>query len=599
LITAIRAKLVDSLLLTAIAASAVLAVIAVFGSGVYTSAYGIRLSSQTLWRPALVAGAASALLLSRSELRQKSIAIIWSRTLPHSTAVAIVLGVFTVAIAFRVSAFEALGSDAYGYVSQADLWAAGDLVQHEPLLLRVPWPNPEWTFSPYGYRPGVERGTIVPTYPPGLPLVMALLLVVLGRDGPFYAVPLLGGVSIVAAFLLGRRVAGEPCGLATAGLLLTSPVFLFQLKEPMSDVPVTAWWLLAILLSSQRSNASIVAGGVATSAAILTRPNLVPLAVVLALFVLLYSADGLRRRLANAFLFSAAVVPGCIGVAIINKKLYGSPFSSGYGDTSALFSTGYFWTNLWHYPRWLLEMETPFILLSGYGWYVLSRHEHSSNASAVAARRRMATLFVLFAAALYACYALYLPFDNWTFLRFLLPGIALILLLCGAAVSQIADRLDRFLPKFLLAACFVVFLAWRWDVTGLKPAHPHDRRSAVVGEYVHDHLPPNAVVFSMIHSGSIRYYAGRMTLRWDWLNHDWLDRSLAFLTANGYRPFLLVEASERAQFIEKFSGQSKMGSLDWRPLATYRGNVRADLYDLSNLNDLTTGATIRPRSIAK
>ncbi len=290
MVTAIRAKLLDSILLIAIVASGLLAVIAVFGSGVYTSAYGIRLSSQTLWRPALIAGVASAFLLSRSECRQQTLARIWSRILRRSTAAAIVLGAVTVAIAVRVSAFEAFGADAYGYVSQAHLWAAGDLVQHEPLSLRAPWPEPEWTFSPLGYRPGLERGTIVPAYPPGLPLLMSGVLVLLGRDGPFFVVPLLGGVAIVAAFLLGRRAAGAMCGLATAALLLTSPVFSFQLKEPMSDVPVTAWWLLAILLASRNTPGLILAGGMAAAAAIVTRPNLVPLAGVLGMFVLVYSA---------------------------------------------------------------------------------------------------------------------------------------------------------------------------------------------------------------------------------------------------------------------------------------------------------------------
>ncbi len=578
-------------------ASALLAVIAVLGPGVYTSAYGIRLSSQTLWRPALIAGAASAFLLYRSELRQQGLARIWSRILHHSTAVAIVLGALTVAIAFRVSAFEALGADAYGYVSQAHLWAAGNLVQQEPLSLRVPWPEAEWTFSPLGYRPGLERGTIVPTYSPGLPMAMAGLLVLFGRDGPFFAVPLLGGVAIVAAFLLGRRVAGDMCGLASATLLLTSPVFLYQLKEPMSDVPVTAWWLLAILLASKTTPGLIFAGGLATSAAILTRPNLVPLAAVLGMFVLLYSANEWRRRILNACLFSVAVIPGCVAVAVVNARLYGSPLSSGYGAMSGLFKIDYFWTNLSQYSRWLLDMETPFILLAPAGWFLLKRREGSHDDARARERGRLSGLFVVFAVALYGCYATYLPFDNWTYLRFLLPAISLLLLYCALTVYDLGERLDSFLPRFLVVTGFVVFLAWRWDVTGLKPVRPHDRKSVVIAEYVQDHLPPNAIVFSAFHSGSIRYYSGRLTLRWEWLNHDWLDRSLVFLTANGYRPFLLIEDEERAPFVKKFSGNSRIGSLSGlTPVATYHGGTRVDLYDLGNPNPPAATATIGPRS---
>jgi hypothetical protein len=596
LIAAIRARLVDSLLWTAIVASALLAVIAIFGSGVYTSAYGIRLSSRTLWRPALIASAAGALLLSRSELRERALARIWSRLLHHSTAVAIVLGAVTVAIAVRVSAFEAFGADAYGYVSQAHLWASGNLVQHEPLSLLAPWPEPEWTFSPLGYRPGLERGTIVPAYPPGLPLLMAGLLVLLGPDGPFFVVPLLGGVAVVAAFLLGRRAAGAVCGLATAALLLTSPVFLFQLKEPMSDVPVTAWWLLAIFLVSRNTPALIVSGGLAASAAILTRPNLVPLAAVLGMFVLLSSAKEWRRRILNASLFSAAVIPGCIAVAVVNAKLYGSPLSSGYGDMSVLFDSSYFWTNLSQYSRWLLEMETPVILLAPAGWFALRRLENSQDDSRVGAGGRLSGVLVVFVVVLYGCYAVYVPFDNWTFLRFLLPAISLLLLCCAVTVSDLAKRFSSVFGRFLVAAGLVVFLAWRWDVTGFKPIEPHNRRFAVVGEYVHDHLPPNAVVLSLVHSGSVRYYSGRLTLRWDLLPADWLDRSLIFLTSHGYRPFLLIEEGwERTQFVQRFSDHSNIGSLHLMPVATYDGGTRADLYDVGNPHQPAAGATIRPR----
>lgn len=580
-------RLIDSILLIAIAVSGVLAVIAAIGSGVYTSAYGIRLSSQTLWRPALIASVASALLLYRSPSRQLKLSGIWSHALHHSTILAIILGVVTVAIAFRVSAFEVLKSDAYGYISQAQLWAAGSLVQQEPMSLRAPWPNAEWTFAPLGYRPGSERGTIVPTYPPGLPLLMAPMLLLFGREGPFFVVPFLGGVTVIAAFLLGRRIANNVCGLVAAALILTSPVFLFHLREPMSDVPVTAWWLLAVLLVSKTNATVIFAGGLAASAAILTRPNLAPLAVVLAWFVLIYSADDWRRRFIHACVFVAGVIPGTVAVALINTRLYGSPFTSGYGETSTLFSFVYFWKNLSQYSRWLLDMESPLILLAPVAWVLLRRGNG----------RRFSNLFLAFVVVLYGCYALYFAFDNWTYLRFLLPAIAMLLVLCGLALSELIGRLGSFSARFLAAAALIVFCAWRWDVTGLKPIAPYDRRFAVVGEYVKDHLPANAIVFSVDHSGSIRYYAARTTLNWAWLPEDWLDRSVNFLVSNGYQPFLVIERGvERELFIQRFSGSSTIGSLNMTPIATYHGTTSVDLFDLANPGHNAAIATITARS---
>ncbi len=81
------------------------------------------------------------------------------------------------------------GADAYGYVSQALLWLNGLPVRAEPLAAIVPWPQAEWSLSPLGYRPGLGPGLIVPTYPPGLPLVMAAAAGIGGPGAVFWVVP--------------------------------------------------------------------------------------------------------------------------------------------------------------------------------------------------------------------------------------------------------------------------------------------------------------------------------------------------------------------------------------------------------------------------
>ena len=57
------------------------------------------------------------------------------------------------------------------------------------------------------------------------------------------------------------------------------------------------------------------------------------------------------------------------------------------------------------------------------------------------------------------------------------------------------------------------------------PLKAGERRYADVGTYIHQALPPNAVVFSVQHSGSVRYYSGRMTIRWDLIDRDWTARA--------------------------------------------------------------------------
>lgn len=558
-------SLVDALLIAVVGAGLLLAAAAVFGAGMSTSVGGMRVSARTLFRPVVIAVSAALIASWRSKRREQQFTNLWIAAQRHATAIVMCVALVVFTSAMRTSLFEARASDQYGYVSQAALWSRGDLVVPQPLAAAAPWPNATWTFSPLGYRPGQRPATIVPTYPPGLPLIMAGFITLVGPFGAFIVVPLLGVVAIVATFFLGRRIAGPAGGLLAAMLLSTSPIFLYQMREPMSDVPVTAWWLLATLLIATPGPARAFGGGLAVSAAIMTRPNLVPLAAVLGIFVLGYASARLRSRVVNAVAFASGVLPGCIALALVNRSLYGSAFESGYGSTAELFKLEYLGANLSNYPRWLVETETPLILLAvAAPWCI---------------RTPLTWLFIAISAALFASYAFYLPFDNWTYLRFLLPAISVLLILTAAVLLHLSQRLPSRSARWLAAAAWVVVMAWRWDSAGMQPPPPNERRFAVVGEFVRDGLPENAILLSMQHSGSLRYYSGRQTLRWDLLEPEWLERSLTFLREQGYRPFLVLEEWEQPLFTQRFAGHTKVAALDWRPMATYSGEIRTDIFD--------------------
>jgi Dolichyl-phosphate-mannose-protein mannosyltransferase len=574
--------LLDSLLIGVMIVTLLLAVASVLGAGVSTSVAGIRISSNALFRPVLLAAAAALMAMWRSRRRASQFTELWMATMRHATVVAVCLGIVMFAIAMRMSWFEASAADQWGYVSQAALWTRGDLVVHEPLAVEAPWPDATWTFSPLGYRPGQFPATIVPTYPPGLPLIMAGFIKAFGPFGAFVVVPLLGSLAIVATFLLGRRIGGAACGVLAAMLLMTSPVFLFQLRQPMSDVPVTAWWLVATLLAATSTVPAVLGAGLAASAAIVTRPNLVPLAAVLGVFILVHSSPRFRTRLRNATIFAAGLLPGCVVLALINRQLYGSALESGYGSTEELFSLEYLSTNLSSYPRWLVETETPIILFAlAAPWFL---------------RTPLSWLFVAITATLAASYAFYLPFDNWTYLRFLLPAISLLLILSSGVIRLVTQKLSAPLARWAVAAVCLLVMAWRWDSAGMQTPQPNDRRYAVVGEFVRDQLPSNVILLTMQHSGSARYYSGRLTLRWDLLDREWLERALTFLRAKGYHPLLLLEEWERPQFTDRFAAHTPLGALDWQPIATYSGGIRTDILDPADRG--RPGAPMEPKIIA-
>ena len=96
-----------------------------------------------------------------------------ARALPFAVPLAVVLAVY---LGVHYGSFAAAGSDSYGYVSQARLWLSGIPRVEQPWVQDFPWPNREWMFAPLGYRPFSPDGTIVPTYPAGLPMIMAVFL---------------------------------------------------------------------------------------------------------------------------------------------------------------------------------------------------------------------------------------------------------------------------------------------------------------------------------------------------------------------------------------------------------------------------------------
>ena len=110
--------------------------------------------------------------------------------------------VILLALSFAYGVRAAGASDSYGYVSQARLWLAGDLHVHQDFAAAVPWPNADWTFTPLGYRPAPGH-TLVPTYAPGLPLLMAMFMTIGGNCGAFVVTTLSGAILILLTFALG------------------------------------------------------------------------------------------------------------------------------------------------------------------------------------------------------------------------------------------------------------------------------------------------------------------------------------------------------------------------------------------------------------
>lgn len=173
---------------------------------------------------------------------------LWELSETFARGLAILLALVVVTVGVNYSTTTASGSDSYGYASEAELMLSGTLRVTQPWVRAVPWPEPDLTFSPLGYRPVAlpvkSEKVLVPTYPPGLPLLMAAGKLFGGQEGLFWIVPLSGGILVLTAYLLGAVLATPAAGLIGAWLVASSPAMLMPLISPMSDVPAarrSAW----------------------------------------------------------------------------------------------------------------------------------------------------------------------------------------------------------------------------------------------------------------------------------------------------------------------------------------------------------------------
>ena len=486
-------------------------------------------------------------------------------------ALALVIGALMVA-AVRWGSWVAGGSDSYCYVHQAERWAdvfgqlargrLASLQVPEPLALDAPWPDAERAFAPSGHVPSpTVPGAIVPICPSGLSIAMAPFVLAGGPPAAFYVLPLFAAVLVAATAVVGSRF-GARVGLFSGLLVAASPIVLYQVIQPMSDVPAAALWMLAVALATGTKPRSSVLSGLATSAAILVRPNLVPLGFVIGLFLLLRPERTWQQRLRTAASYALACAPGCIMVALTQSAFYGSPFASGYGSLAALFSVRHITANLGRYLGWLWSTHTAAIALALLAPWLLPG-------------RLTALALVMFLVNL-ALYAPYVVFDDWSYLRFLLPTIPLLLILVVAV-------LDGALRRFRVPGVAWITAAATIGLSALFVREARERPTFVLtqlearferaGVFVGNRLPPNALVITSSESGSVRFYAGRKTLIWDGLDPAWLDRALLYVRSKGYEPYLLFERREEPDFRQRFAG-SAVARLDWPPMAEVASQVR-------------------------
>jgi hypothetical protein len=476
---------------------------------------------------------------------------------------------------------RALGvADTYGYVSQADLWLRGNLKIDQSFAKEAPWPQPAWTFAPLGYRPHPpDDRMIVPSYPPGLPMLLALTKRLGGQDAMFCVVPLSAGLLILATYGLGRRLGSGVVGMTGAWLVATSPVVLAHTMTAMTDVPVAAAWAAAFYLLLGTTTSSAAGAGLLSAVATLIRPNLAPLAAALGLHYIfrIRNPEVGRRGAWHLLVFGLAALPGPITVAAIHQHLFGSPLASGYGDLGDLFAWNRVPGNLRNYLVWLVDAHTP-VVLCGVAAILLPLRRLWPWTS----DRTIFFVIDVFVIALWMIYCAWLVFDTFWFTRFLLSSWPFIMLGVGAVASAVFRMNRRVGPVVVCSVIALGIIQLRFaDAHGVFDIGRGEHRNIVVAQLARRVTEPNSVTISLIHSGSVRYYGGRMTLNYAWLDGNWLDRAVDWLANHGVHTYALLEDWEMPEFRRRFAGARRLAILDGPPLAMYADPGKLMIFDLS------------------
>lgn len=397
------------------------------------------------------------------------------------------------------------GSDTSGYFNEAKLFSRLQL--HAPVRMLPDFPAPAarpYLYVPLGFKPA-GAAALVPTYPPGLALMLVPAAWVVGWSTAGDVVLVLHALAGVAlVYGLGRIFGlGRPWAAAGAAALAVSPLYLFMSQWAMSDVPAMVWASAAVVCAwkSEKRPSWALAAGVCAAVAFLIRPS--NFLIVIPMLILIGASP---RRLIFAGL---AGIPGVIVWAAINRAAYGAYLQSGYGAIGNEFHLDLVTGTLRHCAHWLPLVLTPLVFASpGVVAFLGSR---TRTALALAT---WALAYILF----------YLPYrwthEDWWFLRFLLPACPALIVSALLVLQGIHHYLRGRVPDTFRSALFILLIlsSLYVSVTEIKPLNVlligrGERKYGRVADWLKAHVPDNSVIVASQFSGSAYYYTPYVVMR--------------------------------------------------------------------------------------
>jgi hypothetical protein len=502
-------------------------------------------------------------------------------------AMALLLAALVVGLTIRYNTFADWATDSGAYVGAGLGWARGDVFIPASFVFWAPWAGDGLIECPYGYVPGPVRGTITAQYPLGYPLLIAAAVKMGGPLAAHVVSPILAGLLVWCAFVLGRAASTPWAGAIAALLIAATPVSLLHAIMPFSDVPGAACWALAWVMSLRRGLGAAAAAGAATALAVMIRPNLAPLAIVLGGALVAERQASWGHALKRLVVFGAMAVIGPLIVFWSQAVLYGHPLQSGYKvPLDYFFQAERIPVNAALYPRMLAELHS-YWAFAGLLWVPVAvarmRASEDDYMRGVVVLSAVGVIVVN-----YALYLAYLTYEGWFWLRFMLPAMLALFVLLAGAVDQARLWLNRrWRGAGVVALVPAVAVAWSAREPLTIP-FGYDRIQ-VMEHYLREALPPNAVVLTSTHGGAIAASTGRAVMRLDLVAPGQLESVVADLQRRKLRPvYVLDVAIEGGVFSERFRS-SNASRLVWPATAEFVSGSSIVYYDIARRVEFLSG----------
>jgi hypothetical protein len=376
-------------------------------------------------------------------------------------------------------------------------------------------------------------------------------------------------------------------GVLGALLIASTPVVLGHTVMPFSDVPAAAFWALAWLMSVRPGYVAPMASGAAAALAMMIRPNLAPLAVVIAITAALADYDGWKRAFTRLAIFG---VLGSLGPALVlwsQAALYGHPLQSGYRvPMDFFFKLERVPYNAGLYPRMLAALHS-WVAFAGLAFVPFGVRGMRASRDAYT-RGLLVVSAVGLIVVNYALYLPYLTYVGWFWLRFLLPALLALFLLLAAGADHLRMWLQARWPRLSAAALIPVLIVPWYGEKEIRPQVGYERIH-MMERYLPEVLPRNAVVLTYAHGGAIAAATGRPLIRIDYVEGGLLDPLIRTLQRRGYRPVYVFDVAVEGNFIGDRFKATELGRLTWPARAELTSVTSIVYYDLADRDAFSSG----------